>query len=130
MRMTDVRMENLKLILETMCRVKPGTKVLVYSDDYARSVTLSTDIMELANAMGAEAVMTVFKTPSLFSVLARGICLSRYSSLATMRPVLFINCAVWAVFPPGEAHMSRTKESGAGERTRGTRHEVKAWGWT
>jgi len=61
MRLTDVRMENLKLILDKMCRVKPGTHLLVFADDYARSMTLAHDLMELANAMGAEAVMAVFK---------------------------------------------------------------------
>jgi leucyl aminopeptidase (aminopeptidase T) len=61
MRLTDVRVENLKLILEKMCRVKAGTHLLVFADDYARSMTLAQDLMELANSMGAEAVLAVFK---------------------------------------------------------------------
>ena len=61
MRMTDVRLENLKLILENMCRVKPDKEVLVFCDDYARAMTLGYDLMELANAMGASATMSVFK---------------------------------------------------------------------
>lgn len=61
MRMTDVRMENLKLILEKMCWVKPGTHLLVVADDYIRPMSLAYDFMDLANSMGADAVMAVFK---------------------------------------------------------------------
>jgi hypothetical protein len=61
MRLTDIRMENLKLILDKMCRVKPGTNLFIFADDYARSVTLAQDLMDLANSMGAEAAMAVFK---------------------------------------------------------------------
>ena len=62
MRMTDVRMENLKLILEKICRVKPGTNLLVVADDYVRAMSLAYDFMDLANTMGADAVMAVFKS--------------------------------------------------------------------
>lgn len=61
MRMTDVRLDNLRLILETMCRVKSDKEVLVFCDDFARSMSLAYDLMEMANAMGANAVMSVFK---------------------------------------------------------------------
>jgi 2,5-dihydroxypyridine 5,6-dioxygenase len=61
MRMTDVRMENLKLILEKMCWVKPGSRLLVVADDYVRPMSLAYDFMDLANSMGADAVMAVFK---------------------------------------------------------------------
>jgi leucyl aminopeptidase (aminopeptidase T) len=64
MRLTDIRMENLKLILDKMCRVKPGTNLFIFADDYARSVTLAQDLMDLANSMGAEAAMAVFKRRS------------------------------------------------------------------
>jgi leucyl aminopeptidase (aminopeptidase T) len=61
MRMTNVRMENLRLILEKICWVKPGTNLLVVADDYVRATSLAYDFVDLANSMGADAVMTVFK---------------------------------------------------------------------
>ena len=59
--MTDVRMENLKLILEKICRIKPGDNLLVVADDYVRAISLASDFVDLANAMGADAVLGVFK---------------------------------------------------------------------
>ena len=64
MRMTDVRMSNLKLILEALCDVKPSDNVLVFADDYVRAMSLGQDLMELANSMGANAVLTVFQRRS------------------------------------------------------------------
>jgi leucyl aminopeptidase (aminopeptidase T) len=61
MRMTNVRMENLRLILEKICWVKPGTHLLVVADDYVRATSLAYDFVDLANSMGADAVMAVFK---------------------------------------------------------------------
>ena len=57
MRTSDVRMENLKLILKEMCWVKPGSNLLVLADDYARPISLAREFMDLANAMGADAVL-------------------------------------------------------------------------
>ena len=62
MRMTDVRMENLKLILGKICQVKPGTNLLVVADDYVRAMSLANDFVDLANTMGADAVLAVFKS--------------------------------------------------------------------
>jgi 2,5-dihydroxypyridine 5,6-dioxygenase len=62
MKMTDIRMENLRLILEKICWVKSGTNLLVVADDYVRSMSLAHDFTDLANTMGADAVMTVFKS--------------------------------------------------------------------
>ena len=53
MRMTDVRMKNLKLILEKMCWVKPGSNLLVIADDYARAMSLAHDFADLAGPPGA-----------------------------------------------------------------------------
>src|SRR4030042_6351649 len=61
MRMTDVRMENLKLILERICKIKAGDNLLVVADDYVRAMSLASDFADLANAMGADAVFAVFK---------------------------------------------------------------------
>jgi leucyl aminopeptidase (aminopeptidase T) len=62
MRMTTVRMNNMKLILEKICRVKPGSRLLVVADDYARAVSLGYDFMDVANTMGADAVLAIFKS--------------------------------------------------------------------
>ncbi len=62
MKTTAVRMSNMKLILEKVCRIKPGSKLLVVADDYARAVSLGYDFMDVANTMGADAVLTVFKS--------------------------------------------------------------------
>ena len=62
MKSTDVRLENLKLILGKMARIKPGTNLLVVADDYVRPMSLAHDIADVANTMGAEAVLTVFKS--------------------------------------------------------------------
>lgn len=62
MKMTTVRMDNMKLILEKICRVKPGYRLLVVADDYARAVSLGYDFMDVANTMGADAVLAVFKS--------------------------------------------------------------------
>jgi len=59
--MADVRIENLKLCLEKICRVKPGQNLLVISDDYARPISLAYDITDLANSMGIETVLTMMK---------------------------------------------------------------------
>jgi hypothetical protein len=61
MKMTDVRLANLKLILEKICEVKPGDNLLVVADDYVRPISLASDFVDLANAMGADAVLGVFK---------------------------------------------------------------------
>jgi leucyl aminopeptidase (aminopeptidase T) len=61
MKMTDVRLANLKLILEKICGVKPGDNLLVVADDYVRPISLASDFVDLANAMGADAVLGVFK---------------------------------------------------------------------
>ena len=61
MRMTAARMGNLKLILEKMCWVKPGMNLLVLADDYARTISLASDFVDMANVMGADAVLAVFK---------------------------------------------------------------------
>jgi leucyl aminopeptidase (aminopeptidase T) len=61
MRMTAVRLENLKLILEKMCWVKPGIKLLVLADDYVRAMSLGSDFADMANTMGADAVLAVFR---------------------------------------------------------------------
>jgi leucyl aminopeptidase (aminopeptidase T) len=61
MRMTDARMGNLRLILEKMCWVGPGVKLLVVADDYVRAMSLAHDFVDLANTMGADAVLAVFK---------------------------------------------------------------------
>jgi len=62
MKVSDVRMENMKLILDKICWVKPGCNLLVVADDYARPVSVAYDFMDLANAMGADAVLAVFKS--------------------------------------------------------------------
>jgi 2,5-dihydroxypyridine 5,6-dioxygenase len=62
MRMTAVRMNNIKLILEKVCWVKPGSNVLVVADDYVRAVALASDFTDVANVMGADAVLAVFKS--------------------------------------------------------------------
>jgi leucyl aminopeptidase (aminopeptidase T) len=62
MKMTPVRMENLKLILEKICWVRPGTKLLVVADDYVRAMSLAHDFVDLANTLGADAVLAVFKS--------------------------------------------------------------------
>ena len=62
MKTTAVRMSNIRLILENICRVKPGCRLLVVADDYARAVSLGYDFMDVANTMGADAVLTVFKS--------------------------------------------------------------------
>ncbi len=61
MRMTGVRMGNLRLILEKVCSVKAGSNLLIVADDYARPVSLAYDFLDMANSMGADAVMAVFK---------------------------------------------------------------------
>ncbi len=60
--MTAVRMENMRLILEKICRVKSGTNLLVIADDYVRAMSLAYDFVDLANTMGADAVLAVFKS--------------------------------------------------------------------
>ena len=62
MRMTEVRMNNLRLILEKMCWVKPGSNLLIIADDYARAMSLAHDFADLANTMGADAVLAIFKS--------------------------------------------------------------------
>jgi len=61
-RMTAVRVENMRLILEKICRVKSGTNLLVVADDYVRAMSLAHDFFDLANTMGADAVLAVFKS--------------------------------------------------------------------
>jgi len=62
MKTTAARMNNMKLILERVCRIKAGSKLLVVADDYARAVSLGYDFMDVANTMGADAVLAVFKS--------------------------------------------------------------------
>jgi leucyl aminopeptidase (aminopeptidase T) len=62
MKTTAARMSNMRLILQKICRVKPGSRLLVVADDYARAVSLGYDFMDVANTMGADAVLTVFKS--------------------------------------------------------------------
>ena len=38
MKLTEIRMENLRLILEKICWVRPGTNLLVVADDYAMRI--------------------------------------------------------------------------------------------
>jgi len=45
-----------------MARIKPGTNLLVVADDYVRPMSLAYDIADVANTMGAEAVLAVFKS--------------------------------------------------------------------
>jgi leucyl aminopeptidase (aminopeptidase T) len=59
--MTAVRMENMRLILEKICWVKSGTNLLVVADDYVRAMSLASEFVDLANTMGADAVLAVFK---------------------------------------------------------------------
>ncbi len=62
MKTTSARMNNMKLILEKICWVKPGSKLLIVADDYARAVSVGYDFMDMANTMGADAVLAVFKS--------------------------------------------------------------------
>ncbi len=50
-----------KLIVETCMGVKPGETILILSDNYARPMRIAEAVMEAAIAVGAEAVMAVFK---------------------------------------------------------------------
>ncbi len=62
MKTTAARMNNMRLILDKVCWVKPGSKLLIVADDYARAVSLGYDFMDVANTMGADAVLAVFKS--------------------------------------------------------------------
>jgi leucyl aminopeptidase (aminopeptidase T) len=61
MKMTDVRIANLKLILDKIARVKNDTRLLVVADDFARTISLAYDIVDLVNSMGGDAVLSIFK---------------------------------------------------------------------
>ena len=61
MKMTDVRIANLKLILDKIARVKNDTRLLVVADDFARTMSLAHDIVELVNSSGGDAVLSIFK---------------------------------------------------------------------
>ncbi len=62
MKTTEARMNNMRLIFDKMCWVEPGSKLLVVADDYYRAVSLRYDFMDVAKAMGADAVLAVFKS--------------------------------------------------------------------
>ncbi len=62
MKNTAVRLANIRLILEKCCRIKPGTNFLVVADDYVRPMALAHDVADVANTMGADAVLAVFKS--------------------------------------------------------------------
>jgi leucyl aminopeptidase (aminopeptidase T) len=62
MKTTGVRLENLKLILDKMVRIRPGSNLLVVADDYVRPMSLAYDIVDVANTMGADAVLAIFRS--------------------------------------------------------------------
>lgn len=60
--MRDIKVENLKLLLENIARIKPGQNLLVIADNYVRPMSLAGDIVNLANSMGIEAVLAMMKS--------------------------------------------------------------------
>lgn len=50
-----------RLIVETCARVKPGERVLVIADDKAFPMQMGTLVMDVANSIGAEAILTVME---------------------------------------------------------------------
>ncbi|MFC1917224.1 aminopeptidase [Chloroflexota bacterium] len=60
MNKVDIR-DNLRLILEKIMQVKPGKKLLVLTDTYARSRSIGYATTELANSIGIKTVMTIME---------------------------------------------------------------------
>ena len=50
-----------RLLVETCVKVKPGERVLVIADDKAFPMQMGTLVMDVANSIGAEAILTVME---------------------------------------------------------------------
>jgi leucyl aminopeptidase (aminopeptidase T) len=57
--------DNASNILKEVVRMKPGQKLLVITDTYARSRAFGTVIAEVANSMGVESVLTMMQPITL-----------------------------------------------------------------
>ncbi len=51
--------DNLRLILEKIIRIKPGQNLIVIADTYARSTSIARTVTDLANSMGIQTVMAM-----------------------------------------------------------------------
>jgi 2,5-dihydroxypyridine 5,6-dioxygenase len=53
--------DNARIMLEGVVRIKPGQKLLVITDTYARSKTFAQAVTEVANSIGVQAVLTMME---------------------------------------------------------------------
>ena len=89
--------------------------------------TRSNPPMSLGKLRASSEQMIVFLTPMRWIFPIRALLRDLLLSFAKMVPVLRIRAAMWVVFPPGAAAMSRMRSFSWGARAMTGRSEEAAW---